>query len=93
MLTSGGGGIQRFLGDSPDAGIDQAARLANSNESGEREFATELLLKIDTPKAREYLAKLAKDPDSEVATNAKQALSWLAQRPAKIPVDRFTRVN
>ncbi len=83
--------LQRFLGISSDAGIDQAVRLATSRDRAEREFATELLAKIGTPKAREYLAKLAGDQDWTVSTYARNALAPNAKRP-KV-ADAFTRVN
>jgi hypothetical protein len=73
--------IQRFLGTSTDAGIDQAMRLSASNDRAEREFAAELLARINNPKARECLAKLAKDQDEAVSTHAKKALSRKANAP------------
>jgi hypothetical protein len=72
--------IQRFLGISSDAGMDQALRLATSTDPGELEFAAELLFWIGSPKAREYLAKLASHDDQTAATFAKNALSTSAPR-------------
>ena len=67
--------IRRFLGLSPDAGIDQALRLAKSPDRTERQFGTELLNQIGGPEARKYLAVLVKDPDYLVASYAKSGLS------------------
>ncbi len=63
--------IQRLVEVSPDAGIDQAVRLATSKDSSERDFATELLGEIGTHEARKYQETLAKDSDTNVATDAK----------------------
>ena len=71
--------IQRFLGVSPEAGLDQAIRLAASKNWTDRLFAASILSEIDTPKAREYLKVLAKDSDGSVATTAKACLSALAK--------------
>jgi hypothetical protein len=67
--------IQRFLGISSDAGIDQALRLAKSPDRFERRFGTELLKQIGGPIARKYLEVLAKDPDYGVASYAKSGRS------------------
>ena len=67
--------IKRFLGLSPDAGIEQAIRLANSKERLAREFGTVLLIQIGTASAREQLQKLTNDPDWAVRTEAKNGLS------------------
>jgi hypothetical protein len=42
--------LQRFLGLSKDAGIDQAIRLATSDDRLARQFGTVLLLQIGTPR-------------------------------------------
>jgi hypothetical protein len=67
--------IKRFLGVSPDAGIEQAIRLANSKDRLAREFGTVLLIKLGTASAREQLQKLTNDPDWAVRTEAKNGLS------------------
>jgi len=67
--------IKRFLGVSPDAGLEQAIRLSNSKDSLAREFGTVLLIKIGTTSAREQLQKLTNDPDWAVRTEAKNGLS------------------
>jgi hypothetical protein len=63
--------IQRFLGISTDAGIDQALRLTKSPNRTERQFGTELLQQIGSPIARKNLEVLAKDPDYGVASYAR----------------------
>ena len=67
--------IKRFLGVSPDAGVEQAIRLSNSKDSLAREFGTVLLIIIGTASAREQLQKLTNDPDWAVRTEAKNGLS------------------
>jgi len=67
--------IERFLGTSPDAGIDQALRLTQSEDRLARQFGTILLINIGTPKAREQLEKLSRDPDYGTSTYAKNGLS------------------
>lgn len=52
-LTAESGAIERFLGVSPDAGLDQAARLAKSRNRSEREFAAQILGDIGTTQTRE----------------------------------------
>lgn len=71
--------IQRFLGISSDAGIDQAIRMADSKDRLERQFAAQILGVIGTAKARKYLATLAKDSDTSVAFWAKTNLSELSK--------------
>ncbi len=67
--------IERFLRISPDAGIDQALRLAKSPDRTERQFGTELRNQIGGPIARKYFEVLVKDPDYAVASYAKGGLS------------------
>jgi hypothetical protein len=74
-LESEASAIKRFLGVSPDAGIEQAIRLANSKDRLAREFGTVLLIKIGTASAREQLQKLTNDPDWAVKTYATNGLS------------------
>jgi len=83
--------VQRFLGISSGAGIDQAIRLANSKDHSEREFAAEILGEIGTPKARKYLETLAKDSDGGVATTAKYGLSVLSRGPMQDAPIAFQR--
>jgi len=68
--------IQRFLGMSADAGIDQAIRLASSSDPLARQFGTVLLIQIGTPEARKYLEKLASDSDYGVSMYAKDGLAY-----------------
>ncbi len=67
--------IKRFLGVSPDAGIEQAIRLSNSKDRLAREFGVVLLIKIGTASAREQLQRLSNDADWAVRTEAKNGLS------------------
>jgi hypothetical protein len=85
--------IERSVGVSRDAGIDQAVRLATSKDSSERDFATELLGEIGTPQARKYLETLAKDSDKNVARDAKHSLSESANGPRKTMADSFQRIG
>ena len=71
--------IQRFLGVSPEAGLDQAMRLAKSKDPGEREFAASLLGQIATPTAKKFLETLAKDSAGNVAYIAKYCLAAVAK--------------
>jgi hypothetical protein len=79
--------LKRFLGISPDAGVDQAIRLARSDDSAERAFAAQLLYGIGTAAAREYLAKLASDKDKSIAAQAKR---MLGSRP-RVTYPAFSR--
>ena len=67
--------IERFLSTSPDAGLDQALRLTQSEDRLARQFGTILLMLIGTPGAHEQLEKLTRDPDYGVASYAKYGLS------------------
>jgi len=67
--------IKRFLGVSPDAGVEQAIRLSNSKDRLAREFGTVLLIEIGTASAREQLQRLSNDADWAVRTEAKNGLS------------------
>jgi hypothetical protein len=81
--------IQRFLGVSPEAGIDQAIRLAKSQDPGEREFAANLLGQIATPTAKKYLEALAKDSAGNVAYIAKYCLAAVAKGGLSDAPDEF----
>ncbi len=81
--------IQRFLRISPNAGIDQAIRLATSKDGGDRVFAAQILGAIGTPEARKYLEKLSADSDNSVMISAKYALSGSAKGPMKLAPDSF----
>jgi hypothetical protein len=67
--------IERFLGISPDAGLNQAIRLTQSEDRLARQFGAILLIRIGTAKAREQLEKLTRDPDYGVSSYAKGGLS------------------
>jgi hypothetical protein len=81
--------LRRFLGDSPETGVDQAIRLAKSQDHFEREFAVELLSRIGGPTARKYLEILAKDTDYRVALYAKGGLSRPSNSPPTYAPDKF----
>ncbi len=83
------GAIQRFLGISGTAGLDQALRLANSKDTAERDFATQLLGEIGTPEARRSLERLAADSEKAVSEDAKYALSKSAKGPIPVAPDSF----
>ena len=86
--------IQRFLGISPEAGLDQAIRLANNNSNNTEYllFAVNLLGNIGTPKARKYLETLAQNPDGRVAYMAKIYLSPAPKGSVPQP-DEFERLH
>lgn len=67
--------IKRFLGVSPDAGVEQAIRLSNSKDRLAREFGAVLLINIGTASAREQLQQMTNDADWAVRTCAKNGLS------------------
>jgi hypothetical protein len=66
--------IERFLGRSKDAGMDDAIRWANSNDSGEREFASSVLPQIGTAEALRYEQTLSRDSNPDVAESAKEEI-------------------
>ena len=71
--------IERFLGISSEAGLDQAIRLANSKNPAQRSFAVDVLADVGTPNAQKYLQALARDSDGDVALTAKYCLSVLSE--------------
>ena len=77
--------IQRFLGISSEAGLDQAIRFASNKYPENRIFAAQLLGKIGTPEAGKYLEILAKDSNGAVAVIAKYYLSRFPKRPSYVP--------
>lgn len=82
--------LERVLGISANAGLDQAKRLAASKEFFDRNFAVELLADIGTPEARRVLEMLTKEPG--VAFAAKYSLSKLSKGPIR-PAMAFERVK
>jgi hypothetical protein len=66
--------IERFLGISSDAGMNDAIKLANSDDADDRAFAAYVLADIATPEAMRYLRILSNDPDRVVATLGKSGL-------------------
>jgi len=86
--------IQRtFLGAPPNTGLDDAIRLAKSNDPLSREFAVGLLSNIGTGEAKDYLHALTTDPNKEIADYAKQRFAFThfgqQQPPRKhfLPID------
>ena len=66
--------MERFLGTAKDAGMADAIRWANSNNPGERDFATNVLRDIGTVEALKYEQTLAHDSEHDVAASAKEEL-------------------
>jgi hypothetical protein len=66
--------IERFLGGSRDAGMNDAIRWANSNDPGEREFAAYVLPEIGMAEALRYEQTLSRDSNPDVADSAKEEL-------------------
>ncbi len=84
--------IQRFLGVSSDAGLEQAVRLANSKDPAEREFAADQFASMDPGVASKYLEMLARDPDRNVSDQAKYYVSGLSKGPIR-PPDELERMQ
>ncbi len=55
--------IKRFLGISPDAGLDYAITLAKSRDFRDRELAARILYDVPGPRAENYLRALSHDPE------------------------------
>jgi hypothetical protein len=66
--------IERFLGRSRDAGMNDAIRWANSNSAAEREFASSVLPQIGTAEALRYEQTLSRDSSPDVSDSAKEEL-------------------
>ena len=77
---------QRFLGISPDAGMADAIKWADSNDPATRKFAVAVLAHIGTPEATEYLRTLSHDEDQNVAWWAKNGLVHVTKKAAVTPV-------
>lgn len=73
--------IKRFLGISPDAGLDYAITLANSQEWRDRTLAVQILRDIPGTRAEEELRTLSHDPMSLVAKMAAGAQNASSFRP------------
>jgi hypothetical protein len=80
--------IERFLGTSRDAGMDDAIKLANSNNPDDREFAAWIFADIATPEAIKYLQTLSLDP--AVASTGKYALEQANRGPVAHTVDEVS---
>ena len=81
--------IQRFLGGPPDAGIQQAIRMATSNDPLAQQFGATLLTQIGTPEARKYLEKMTADSDYGTAQYAKDGLAQTAKGPPNFVAASF----
>ena len=86
--------IQRtFLGAPPNTGLDDAIRLAKSNDPLWRQFAAGLLSNIGTAETKDYLHALTTDSNKQVADYAKAAFAFThfgqQQTPRKdfLPID------
>lgn len=71
---------RRFLGLSPDAGMAEAIKWADSNSPARRRFAVGILTDIGTPQAVEYLRTLSHDENHLVAWWARNGLTALANK-------------
>lgn len=87
--------IERFLGISRNAGLSDAIKWSESDDSATREFAADVLSEIGTPEAIEYLKTLSHDPDPDVAVvgrgdllavNTPEAYPTIKAQPLAKPV-------
>jgi hypothetical protein len=84
--------IERFLGLSPDAGIQEAINLSKRSEWPIRQFAVEILSEIGTPEAKQQLEILANDKYPAVAYLAKSQIEQLSKARNLVP-DAFKRLE
>jgi hypothetical protein len=79
--------IERFLGISRDAGIEDAIKWAESDDPTTPQFGGTVLADIGTAKAIRYLRTLGNDPDPNVASSGKEGLKYLTtnSRPIANP--------
>jgi len=78
--------IERFLGRSPDAGLDYAIALSKSAEWRDRMLAAQVFADIGTAEAIKDLHALSRDPENAVARTAEKVLaSPKVEPPAEIP--------
>jgi hypothetical protein len=68
------GKIERFLGKSDNAGLDDAVRWTQSSNPDEREFGCYVLRDIGTSDAIDHLQTLSNEPDTRIAGIAKRGL-------------------
>jgi hypothetical protein len=73
--------IERFIGISPNAGMSDAIKWANSKNPHDSEFAVWIFADIATPAAIKYLRGMSRDSDSEKASSAKNALELIRKGP------------
>jgi len=67
--------IERYLGISPDAGIEDAIRWSQSGNKIDRIEAVNMFSSIGTPRALDYLKAMTEDSDPEVARLAEYGLT------------------
>jgi hypothetical protein len=78
--------IQRFLGISRDAGIEDAVKWAQSDDPVMRRFGAIVLADIGTPEAIQDLRTLTNDPEPNVARSAKEDLKYATNsKPVAYP--------
>lgn len=82
--------IKKFLAIAPNEGLDEAAKLAKSNDPAEREHAAYLLGGIGTPEAQKCLQALSQDSDAAVAYMGKRYMQQIAKDPDR-PAEEFAR--
>ncbi len=79
--------MERYLGNSNDAGISDAIRWANSDDPIDRDFAAQILGDIGTGEALKYEQTLSRDSNHDVASWAKYQLEhWGKPHPAQASV-------
>ena len=81
--------IERYLGISPDAGIEDAIRWSQSSKQIDRMMAIDVFATIGTPRALDYLKAMTEDSDPRVARAAEGDLNALNSRgSAEDPVEK-----
>jgi HEAT repeat protein len=63
--------LQRYLGISPEAGLDQAIQLAKSEDPAKRRLAVNIFGDVGGPRVRNFLDLLSKDSDGNVRSASK----------------------
>lgn len=81
--------IERYLGISPDAGIEDAIRWSQSSKQIDRMMAIGVFAAIGTPRAFDYLKAMTEDSDPRVARAAEGNLNALDSRgSAEDPIEK-----
>ncbi|HKV55885.1 MAG TPA: hypothetical protein VJN94_14730 [Candidatus Binataceae bacterium] len=71
------GKLERYLGQSRDAGMDTAIKLADSDNPDDRGLAVSIFRDIATAESRRYLRSLTGDSDRNVARGARGAFEGI----------------